>query len=100
MQAHVVLRHWLPAYCLSASLPPLTRLTWAQRVSLAPPDSDLTLNRDGSDTNVTDSIKTVAASMAEDMMSFYHGHEPGGTPGLLPQPYYCKQCCPLRHSQC
>lgn len=22
------------------------------------------------------------------MMSFYHGHEPGGTPGLLPDPYY------------
>jgi hypothetical protein len=28
--------------------------------------------------------------MAEDMMSFYHGDEPGGTPGLLPGPYYCK----------
>ncbi|KAK5654380.1 hypothetical protein OQA88_7289 [Cercophora sp. LCS_1] len=26
--------------------------------------------------------------MTDDMMSFYHGHEPGGTPGLLPQPYY------------
>jgi hypothetical protein len=25
--------------------------------------------------------------MAEDMMSFYHGDE---TPGLLPDPYYCK----------
>ncbi|KAK0733663.1 glycosyl hydrolase family 76-domain-containing protein [Lasiosphaeria miniovina] len=26
--------------------------------------------------------------MAEDMMSFYHGDQPGGTPGLLPLPYY------------
>jgi len=37
-----------------------------------------------------DSVKTVAASMADDMMSFYHGDEPGGTPGLLPEPYYCE----------
>jgi len=22
-------------------------------------------------------------------MSFYHGNEPGQTPGLLPDPYYC-----------
>lgn len=27
--------------------------------------------------------------MATDMLSFYHGDEPGGTPGLLPDPYYC-----------
>jgi len=30
----------------------------------------------------------VAGSLADDLMSFYHGHEPGGTPGLLPDPYY------------
>lgn len=35
-----------------------------------------------------DSIKKIASSMADDMMSFYTGNEPGGTPGLLPQPYY------------
>ncbi|KAK0656478.1 glycosyl hydrolase family 76-domain-containing protein [Cercophora newfieldiana] len=40
------------------------------------------------DLGSTDSVKTVAASMADDMMSFYHGNEPGGTPGLLPDPYY------------
>jgi hypothetical protein len=27
--------------------------------------------------------------MAEDLVSFYHGNEPGQTPGLLPDPYYC-----------
>lgn len=33
---------------------------------------------------------SVAAEMAEDMMSFYNGNELGQTPGLLPLPYYCK----------
>lgn len=37
-----------------------------------------------------DSIKTAAASLTDDMMSFYGGHKPGGTPGLLPNPYYCE----------
>lgn len=27
--------------------------------------------------------------MADDMLSFYDDNKPGGTPGLLPQPYYC-----------
>lgn len=27
--------------------------------------------------------------MAADLVSFYHGDDPGGTPGLLPEPYYC-----------
>ncbi|POS73223.1 glycosylhydrolase family 76-1, partial [Diaporthe helianthi] len=36
----------------------------------------------------TASIKSVASDMAEDMMSFYTGNEPGQTPGLLPKPYY------------
>lgn len=40
-------------------------------------------------TSSTVSIKSVAADMAEDMMSFYTGNQPGQTPGLLPQPYYC-----------
>ncbi|PFH58315.1 hypothetical protein XA68_13879 [Ophiocordyceps unilateralis] len=35
-----------------------------------------------------ESIKSVAKMMADDMLSFYNGHKPGGTPGLLPQPYY------------
>ncbi|OAA63612.1 Glycoside hydrolase, family 76 [Niveomyces insectorum RCEF 264] len=26
--------------------------------------------------------------MAQDMLSFYSGNKPGGTPGLLPEPYY------------
>lgn len=37
-----------------------------------------------------DSIKDVSKSMARDLMAFYTGDKPGGTPGLLPQPYYCK----------
>ncbi|RKU40538.1 hydrolase 76 protein, variant 2 [Coniochaeta pulveracea] len=37
---------------------------------------------------ISDSLKDTAKSMAEDMMSFYHGDEPGNTPGLLPDPYY------------
>lgn len=37
----------------------------------------------------SDSVKFVASSMAADMMSFYNGNQPGGTPGLLPPPYYC-----------
>lgn len=36
------------------------------------------------------SIKSVAADMAKNMMSFYKGSEPGQTPGLLPKPYYCE----------
>lgn len=38
------------------------------------------------------SINAVASDMADDMMSFYLGDQPGHTPGLLPQPYYCKSC--------
>jgi len=34
------------------------------------------------------SLKHTASYMAEDMMAFYNGHQSGGTPGLLPQPYY------------
>lgn len=35
------------------------------------------------------SIKSITKNMAEDMLSFYHGDEPGHIPGLLPDPYYC-----------
>ncbi|CAN8100143.1 unnamed protein product [Discula destructiva] len=35
-----------------------------------------------------ESVKSVASDMADDMMSFYNGNEPGQTPGLLPLPYY------------
>ena len=37
-----------------------------------------------------DSLKHAARFMAQDMMSFYSGDQPGGIPGLLPQPYYCQ----------
>lgn len=40
------------------------------------------------DLGSTGSLKSVASSMTDDMMSFYEGHKPGGTPGLLPLPYY------------
>ena len=40
------------------------------------------------------SIKTAAALLTDDMMSFYGGHKQGGTPGLLPAPYYCEPSCP------
>lgn len=44
-------------------------------------------------THPPDSIKSVAGSMAKDMLSFYSGNKPGGTPGLLPSPYYCELIC-------
>lgn len=28
--------------------------------------------------------------MADDMMTFYPGNEPGGIPGFIPLPYYCE----------
>ncbi|KAL7948401.1 glycosyl hydrolase family 76 domain-containing protein [Trichoderma barbatum] len=40
------------------------------------------------DPDSPESIKSVSKDMAADLMSFYHGHEPGGTPGLLPYPPY------------
>lgn len=40
------------------------------------------------DPNSTSSIKSIAKDIAADLVSMYHGHEPGGTPGLLPEPYY------------
>ncbi|EAA35418.3 glycosyl hydrolase family 76 protein [Neurospora crassa OR74A] len=40
------------------------------------------------DLSSIDSLKHAARFMAEDMMSFYSGNQPGGIPGLLPQPYY------------
>lgn len=36
------------------------------------------------------SIVSVASDMADDMMAFYTGDQPGQTPGLLPEPYYCE----------
>lgn len=38
---------------------------------------------------LTESVMTIAKQMADDMLSFYNGDQPGGTPGLLPDPYYC-----------
>ncbi|KAK3388829.1 glycosyl hydrolase family 76-domain-containing protein [Sordaria brevicollis] len=40
------------------------------------------------DLSSIDSLKHAASFMAQDMMSFYSGDQPGGIPGLLPQPYY------------
>ncbi|KAH8908031.1 mannan endo-1,6-alpha-mannosidase, partial [Coniochaeta sp. PMI_546] len=40
------------------------------------------------DVSSLDNLKTTAKSMTEDLVSFYHGNEPGQTPGLLPGPYY------------
>ncbi len=37
----------------------------------------------------TESVKDTAKGVADDMLSFYSGNKPGGTPGLLPAPYYC-----------
>ncbi len=36
----------------------------------------------------TESIKAAAATLADGMMNYYHGNEPGQTPGLLVDPYY------------
>jgi mannan endo-1,6-alpha-mannosidase len=44
------------------------------------------------DLNSPDSIKSVTSSLAYDMMSFYHGNESGGTPGLLPGPCASVEC--------
>ncbi|RGP67880.1 hypothetical protein FSPOR_5715 [Fusarium sporotrichioides] len=40
------------------------------------------------DPNSTTSVKSISKTIAKDMVAMYHGHEPGGTPGLLPEPYY------------
>ncbi|SPN99992.1 related to mannan endo-1,6-alpha-mannosidase DCW1 precursor [Cephalotrichum gorgonifer] len=33
-------------------------------------------------------VKQIAKDMTDDMMTFYPGNKPGGTPGVLPLPYY------------
>ncbi|KAH6605185.1 glycoside hydrolase family 76 protein [Trichoderma cornu-damae] len=40
------------------------------------------------DPDSPESVKSISKQMAEDLVAFYHGNEPGGTPGLLPDPYY------------
>ncbi|CAH0040173.1 unnamed protein product [Clonostachys solani] len=40
------------------------------------------------DPNSTESVTATAKKMASDMLSYYNGDKPGGTPGLLPDPYY------------
>ncbi|KAF4124465.1 mannan endo-1,6-alpha-mannosidase [Geosmithia morbida] len=39
-------------------------------------------------TRCAESVTSVAKQLTKDMMSFYHGNEPGNTPGLLPEPPY------------
>ncbi|KAK4232372.1 family 76 putative glycoside hydrolase [Podospora fimiseda] len=71
-------------------------LLWAANVKAAAAAYTLDLNSTASPilTCLTrlpvkkDSLKTIASSMTQDMMSFYTGTQPGGIPGLLPQPYY------------
>ncbi|KAK4133345.1 glycoside hydrolase family 76 protein [Trichocladium antarcticum] len=59
------------------------RISWAAGLLAAQLTAAYTL-----DLGSTESIKSVARSMSEDMMSFYTGNQPGGTPGLLPSQYY------------
>ncbi|KAG6028376.1 hypothetical protein E4U41_000687 [Claviceps citrina] len=40
------------------------------------------------DPNSTSSILPIAKQMTADLVAYYSGHKPGGTPGLLPSPYY------------
>ncbi|KAI1335299.1 glycoside hydrolase family 76 protein [Xylariaceae sp. FL0016] len=40
------------------------------------------------DVQSIESIKGTSKQMAQDLMGFYTGDQPGQTPGLLPQPYY------------
>ncbi|EME80593.1 glycoside hydrolase family 76 protein [Pseudocercospora fijiensis CIRAD86] len=40
------------------------------------------------DVTSTDSVKAAASTVAGRMMDWYTGNQPGGTPGILPQPYY------------
>ncbi|KAJ6786273.1 hypothetical protein PWT90_00813 [Aphanocladium album] len=40
------------------------------------------------DINSQQSVKDTAKGLAADLVSFYSGNKPGGTPGLLPSPYY------------
>ena len=40
------------------------------------------------DISSSDSIKSAASTIAHSMMTFYHGNQTGGIPGLLPEPYY------------
>lgn len=39
-------------------------------------------------TLLPDSIKSAAKTIAGKMLEWYTGNQPGGTPGILPQPYY------------
>src|SRR4051794_36364979 len=74
----------------------LTRSICDQRVSPRPTQYRRMLPMCSDASYVADlaSIKTAAASLTDDMMSFYGGHRPGGTPGLLPAPYYCEPSMP------
>lgn len=44
----------------------------------------------GTNASDTDGIKKIAKDMTDDMMTFYPGNKPGGTPGYIPLPYYCE----------
>jgi mannan endo-1,6-alpha-mannosidase len=40
----------------------------------------------------TDAVKSAASTIAERMVSYYHGNEPGLIPGELGDPYYWWEC--------
>ncbi|KAL2069684.1 hypothetical protein VTL71DRAFT_14363 [Oculimacula yallundae] len=40
------------------------------------------------DTTSVASLKSAARTTAQELLTFYHGNEPGQTPGLLPPPHY------------
>lgn len=50
------------------------------------------LNRCLLTVSCSDSIKAATKQVAEDLMVYYTGDQPGDTPGNLPDPYYWWQC--------
>jgi mannan endo-1,6-alpha-mannosidase len=60
-----------------------TRPTMAWMLAFLLPATAYKLDPDSSA-----SVQTIAKQMADDMLSFYQGTQPGQTPGLLPDPYY------------
>ncbi|RYO99100.1 hypothetical protein DL764_006902 [Monosporascus ibericus] len=67
-----MLRQWRHALFTAASLPLGSRLGYSYILDL----------------QSTDSIIDVSQQLAQDLVSFYNGDQPGQIPGLLPPPYY------------
>ncbi|EGS22769.1 uncharacterized protein CTHT_0012440 [Thermochaetoides thermophila DSM 1495] len=62
--------------------------TWGRSLVVAGLAATQLTNAYELDLSSKESIKDVARSIAEDMMTFYTGNLPGEVPGLLPDPYY------------